>query len=283
MAGAPAAAGAQVEAGAAAEVSVGEAASAGLAEAVLAVAERAEAGKKRMTFDKDLNQLVERLTRACGDNLVSVVLHGSAASDDFHPEFSDVNTLAVVNELGLSAMQAISSVVVWWTGLKYPPPLFFTSRELHAVADVYAIEMLDIKARHRILHGKDVVQNLEVPMALHRVQLEHEIRTKLLLLRQHYMGSAKDEARIRHLMLDSVSSFLALFRHTLIAMGEAPPHHKRDVAARIAARLGFDPLPLEQLLQVREHTLRAEELNVDQVFTGYVRAIEQVAQAVDAL
>jgi hypothetical protein len=236
-----------------------------------------------MSLEKHLNELVQRLTGACGGNLVALVLHGSAASDDFHPEFSDVNTLAVLNELSLSAMQAISPVVAWWTGLKYPSPLFFTEQELQALADVYAIEMLDIKSRHRILQGKDVFQNLEVPMALHRVQLEHEIRTKLLLLRQHYIGFAKDEARIRHLMLDSVSNFLALFRHALIAMGEEPPHHKRDVATRIAARLGFDPLPLQQLLQVRERKLRAEQLNVEQVFTGYLRTIEQVAQAVDAL
>lgn len=236
-----------------------------------------------MTLDQHLNELVQRLIGACRDNLVSVVLHGSAASDDFHPEFSDVNTMAVVNELTPSAMQAISPVVGWWTGLKYPAPLFFTARELHDMADVYAIEMLDIRSRHRILHGKDVFQNLEVPMNLHRVQLEHEIRTKLLLLRQHFIAVAKDETRIRHLMLDSVSNFLALFRHTLIAMGEAPPHHKKDVAERIAARLGFDPLPLQQLLQVREQKLRVEELKVEQVFTGYLRAIEQVAQAVDSL
>src|SRR6185312_10317080 len=109
-----------------------------------------------MTLDQHLKELVQRLTGACGDNLVSVVLHGSAASDDFHPEFSDVNILGVLNDLSLSAMQAISPVVAWWTGLNYPAPLFFTHQELLATADVYAIEMLDINSRHRILHGKDV-------------------------------------------------------------------------------------------------------------------------------
>src|SRR6185437_15811706 len=79
-------------------------------------------------------------------------------------------------------------VLAWWTGLSYPAPLFFTQSELQAVADVFPIEMFDIKHRHRILHGADPFQDLDVPMALHRVQLEHEIRTKLLLLRQHYLS-----------------------------------------------------------------------------------------------
>lgn len=236
-----------------------------------------------MKLEEHLNGLVQRLGSAAGQNLVSVVLHGSAAADDFQPEFSDVNVLAVVSELSVSAMQPLAPVLAWWAGLGYPAPLFFTASELQAVADVFPIEMFDIKHRHRILHGKDPFQDLEVPMALHRVQLEHEIRTKLLLLRQHYLSIAGEDAKVRHLMLDSVSNFLALFRHTLIAMGETPPHHKSEVAQRIAARLSFDPFPLQQLLDVRHHKSKPESLDVNKVFAGYLRAIEAVVEAVDKL
>jgi hypothetical protein len=236
-----------------------------------------------MKLDEQLNELIHRLSSAAGPNLVSVVLHGSAAADDFQPEFSDVNVLGVVNELSVPAMQSLAPVLSWWTGLGHPAPLLFTSSELQAVADVFPIEMFDIKHRHRILHGTDPFQDLDVPMALHRVQLEHEIRTKLLLLRQHYLSIAGDDVRLRHLMLDSVSNFLALFRHTLIAMGETPPHHKAEVAQRIAAKLGFDPRPLQQLLDVRERKLKAETLDANKVFAGYLRAIEAVVEAVDKL
>jgi hypothetical protein len=55
------------------------------------------------------------------------------------------------------------------------------------------------------------------------------------------------------------------------------------VAQRIAAKLGFDPQPLQQLLDVRQHKLKAETLNVNKVFAGYLRAIEAVVEAVDKL
>lgn len=236
-----------------------------------------------MKLEEHLKELVQRLSSAAGQNLVSVVLHGSAAADDFQPEFSDVNVLGVVRELSVPAMQSLAPVLGWWNGLGYPAPLFFTASELQAVADVFPIEMFDIKQRHRILHSTDPFQDLEVPMALHRVQLEHEVRTKLLLLRQHYLSVAGDSAKVRHLMLDSVSNFLALFRHTLIAMGETPPHHKTEVAQRIASRLSFDPLPLQRLLDVRHHKARVESLDVNQIFAGYLRAIEAVVEAVDKL
>ena len=47
-----------------------------------------------------LQDLVSRLQEACGENLVSVVLYGSAAREDFHEQYSDVNLLAVFKDLG---------------------------------------------------------------------------------------------------------------------------------------------------------------------------------------
>jgi hypothetical protein len=236
-----------------------------------------------MAQAEHLRQLVRQLTDAAGDNLLSVVLHGSAVAGDFHPQFSDLNVLCVMNELSSAAMRSLGAVLRWWTDLKYPAPLFFTRAELQAAADVFPIEMLDIKERRTVLHGEDPFQQLEISMALHRIQLEHELRTKLLLLRQHYMNVSDDPARVRHLLLDSVSNFLALFRHVLIAMGETAPQSKIEAARLLSVRQGFDPAPLEQLLHVRERKLKAEDLDPNPVFEGYLLAIEKVIQGVDSL
>lgn len=236
-----------------------------------------------MAHDETLNELVQRLTSAAGDNLLSVVLHGSAARNEFQPQFSDLNVLCVAADLSPAAMRLLSPVLKWWSGLKYPAPLFLTRTELQSASDVFPIEMLDIKERRQILYGEDFFQQLSVSMALHSIQLEHELRTKLLLLRQHYMSASGEPARVRHLLLDSVSNFLALFRHALIAMGETPPREKIEIARRVGAREGFDPAPFEQLLQARLGKLKPEELAPDQIFGGYLAGIEKVIQAVDAL
>ena len=82
---------------------------------------------------------------------------------------------------------------------------------------------------------------MNVPMDRHRVQLEHELRTKLLTLRQSYVQAAGDDKRVRRLMLDSISAFSTLFRHTIIAMGEQPAHHKADNIKKLAEKIKFDP------------------------------------------
>ena len=61
--------------------------------------------------ESKLQELVTRLQQACGENLVSVVLYGSAAREDFHEQFSDVNVLVVLQHLQASSFAAISTVL----------------------------------------------------------------------------------------------------------------------------------------------------------------------------
>lgn len=236
-----------------------------------------------MLEEKHLTHFANRLKDCGGANLVTVVLYGSAAAQEFHAEFSDVNMLCVVRELTPSHLKALSPAVVEWTRNGHPAPLIFPRNELERAADVFAIEMLDIKQHHRILHGEDIFQELRIPMDRHRIQLEHELRTKLLFLRQHYLLSSGDSRRVLNLMLDSVSNFITLFRHALITLGETPPHAKREIAERLAQCLRFEAKPFADLLQIRERKLKAESLEVEGTFAGFLQAIETVIQAVDAL
>ena len=120
-------------------------------------------------------------------------------------------------------------------------------------------------------------------MDLHRVQLEHNLRTKLLTLRQAYIQAAGDEKRVRRLMLDSVSNFGTLFRHTLIAMGEQPASTRAENIKKLAERIKFDPAIFLKLLQVRERSANETEIDTRAGFAKYLDGINAVVQAVDAL
>ncbi len=65
-------------------------------------------------------------------------------------------------------------------------------------------------------------------MQLHHVQLEYELREKLILLRQSALSAAGDAKRLWELLLRSLPAFTTLFRHTLIALGESVPESQRS-------------------------------------------------------
>src|SRR5271165_6777029 len=191
--------------------------------------------------DDKLQRLVDRLHYACGDNLVSVVLYGSAARDDFHEQYSDVNLLVVLRHMKADAFAPLTGVLEWWSGEeKQRPPVVMTLEELRESADVFAIEMLDIQSSHKVLHGEDALEGIEVPMNLHRVEVEHDLRTTLLRLRNHLLLTNDGDEELKLVMAKSVTSVVVLFRHALIALGENAPNGKAQVLEHAAEVFGFN-------------------------------------------
>lgn len=236
-----------------------------------------------MPEEKLIGDFVEKMRAAAADNLMSVILYGSAAQGEFHPEYSDLNLLCVVRETSFAALSTMASVVEWWRGKKHRPPLVLTPDELKTTADVFSIEFFDMKQRYRALWGEDVLKTLEVPMHLHRSQLEYELREKLFLLRQHVMLAAGKEAQLWDVLLQSLSSFTTLFRHVLVEMGKTERLHSLDAVRGLASRLNFDASPFVQLIEVRAQRADRKQMRAAVIATGYLSAIEKVAAAVDTM
>src|ERR1700733_11115528 len=236
-----------------------------------------------MSNELTTEKLVTRLREGAGANLESVILFGSSVAGDFHPEFSNVNLFCVVRDASFPALQSLAPAVKWWDAQKQPPPLFMTRQEIERSADVFTIELLDVKQHHRVLFGDDVFQNLSIPTNLHRAQVEYELRENLALLRQHALLASGNDSRMWEVLARSVSSFATLFRHALMVLGDPAPVSKREAVLALAQKIGFDASGILQVLDVRENKLDRKKLNVAGVFSRYLTALDQVTSAVDRM
>jgi hypothetical protein len=234
-----------------------------------------------MINEQDLTDLVTRLKNAAGSNLLSVLLYGSAATGEFHEGHSDLNILCIMQSLGRDDLGKLHDASAWWAKKGHPVPLFFTLNELQHSTDVFTIEWLDIKAAHRVLHGDDVMAALEIPMDLHRLHVERELRNNTLRLRQHFVRYPTDSRKILELMTSSISTFAALFRHALIALGEEPPASKRGAMERLGAVLGFDVTPFQTIFEVREGHKRERDVDVQATFEAYLDRVSKVTEEID--
>lgn len=230
-----------------------------------------------------LNQLLEKLTKALGDRIVSVVLYGSAASGDHHEGFSDLNVLCVLQQVTVRELEQSEPIFRWWREKRNPSPLLLSEHELATSTDCFAIEFHDIKAHHRILQGKDVISGLVVEDTFYRAQVEHDLRAKMLRLRQKASGALGDKDVLRHLLADSVSTFCVLFRHALILHGAEPTGKKRDVIGQTREKFAIDPQPFMQLLDLREERVKARDLEPVELLDSYLKQIDIVINAVDRL
>jgi hypothetical protein len=229
-----------------------------------------------------LTELVSRLKEAAGKNLESVVLYGSAARSDFHPGISDLNVLCTLVSIDLGELQLLSPVVRWWTHeMKEPAPVFFLTEELRRSTDVFAIESLDMKKSRRVLFGKDPVADLEIPMNLHRVELEHELRLLLLKLRQHVLHTGRNELEMTAVLKKTISGTKALLRHTLLAFGEEPPAAANELFARIEQLTGANAETFAAIYEQRES--RVWKKDPAMLYDGYMRALEKVVNTLDTM
>jgi len=233
-----------------------------------------------LSTEGKLTELVNRLKEVAGDNLESVVLYGSAARAEARRSYADLNVLCTLRSASVSELARVAPVVRWWCkDQREPAPLFFTAEELRQSADVFAIELLDMQKGHRVLFGRDVVADIAVPMNLHRIQVEHDLRTLMLKLRQHFLLATANEAELKAVMAKSISSALALLRHTLIAYSEEPPSAPREVFARIARLTGAEAAAFETLLELRESDKHVDD--IPRVYGRYLNALDKVTSALD--
>jgi len=232
-------------------------------------------------MEKLLAQLKDKLQAAAGGNLKALVLFGSAARGEYHERHSDLNVLCVLGRAGAEDLEALHEAAAWWEKKKFPAPRIFTLDELRASADIFAIELLDMKAHHKMIYGEDFFEGLSVPMQLHRLQVERELRTNWLKLRQGVLLAPQKDPVFMGLMDASVSTFITLFRHALIVLGETAPAGRREVVADIARLVGARPEAFLTILDVREGKRQAREVKARETLREYLDLVERATDEVD--
>jgi len=187
----------------------------------------------------------------------------------------------VVDRLGLTELKAMAKPTRAWVKEGNPPPLCFTLERLENSADVFPLELLDIKEQRRVLFGDDVVAGVEVSEANLRHELEYELKSKLIQLRVRYLlaeGAAKATAE---LLVNSLSTFLVLFRGAWRLFQQEPVTSKLEALRLLGAELDFPIQVFETVHELKTGIRAAKGLDTDELFQQYLSAIETVVDKVD--
>lgn len=232
---------------------------------------------------EELKELVDKLTHAYQDRLVSVVLYGSGASGNHDPNFSDLNVLCVLKQITPRELGEGEPILRWWRERGHPSPLLMTEEEVHNSADSFPIEFRDMQDHRNVLHGIDVIAHLHVDTKNYRIQVEHELRAKLFRLRQQGAQVLSDPAALLKLCVDSVSTFCTLGRHALLAGGIEVASGRRDVVHRLREKLGVPQSPFDVMLDLRENKDAVDTGDAVDLFAQYLEFVRRMVEYVDQM
>jgi predicted nucleotidyltransferase len=233
-------------------------------------------------MEDKLQELVDRLKVAQNERLRSVVLYGSAAAGEHNEHFSDINVLCVLTRVTPTELADSEPIFRWWRELGNPSPLLFSEDELRTSTDCFPVEFHDMQERYRILHGADVIKDLMIDRTFYRAQVEMELRSKLLRLRQKAAEVLTEKAPLLRLMIDSVPNFLVLARHALL-LSEQPSGWKKREIVRHLPDIGVDGTPFDTLLDLREQSKRAGDVDPAALFAAYLQQIQALVGHVDGI
>jgi hypothetical protein len=218
-----------------------------------------------------------------GDDLVSVVLYGSAARGEYREGVSDLNVLVLLRENGPASLRRATGLARRWAAEGNPPPLILAEEEWRRSADVFPIEYSDMRDAHRVLLGDDPFRGIEVHRGDLRRQCEREIKGKHIQLREHFLVSADDPAMLGQLLVKSFPTFLVLFRTVLRLGGDAVPRDPEETVRATAARVGFAPEPLLEICRARSERAELRPAADAPLVTAYLEAVERTSRHVDRL
>ena len=236
-------------------------------------------------MDTQFQAFIEDLRDTHGENLVSVIMYGSAAAGDFIPRESDYNLLVALERITPHELREAHACMREWRKLGHPVPVYFTVGELRHGADVFPIEFHFMEFARTVLYGKDVLAGLEISDKFLRHQTEYELRSKLIKLRRAYIKVSTSSHGLVQLMAGSMASFAAIFRAVLLLYGLQPPVTKREILALIVEHLKIDGNAFDRILNIREHNFDGtlDEVSANELFAEYMEQIELVIAAVDQI
>jgi hypothetical protein len=221
--------------------------------------------------------------RIFGDDLVSIILYGSATGPDYRAGKSDINFMILLSEKGMDRLEEAFEAVKKWQKRNVAIPLFLTESYVETSTDVFPIEYLNFQRKHVLVFGRDILEDLTFDPEFLRRQCEREIKGKLLLLRQAYLEASGRGKALRKVIRQSLGAFVAIFEVLLYLKGQDSPAEKRAIVRATAEAFDMDAGLFEKIFDIKEDKTKLDDTALRKLYRGYLREVGNLARLVDTL
>ncbi|MBA4424044.1 MAG: hypothetical protein C0390_13270 [Syntrophus sp. (in: bacteria)] len=228
-------------------------------------------------------EITEDYQQIFGVHLLSIVLYGSGAGEDYIPGKSDLNFLITLTDQGVERLDRALEMVARWRKRNVAIPLFMTRSDLQGSQDSYPIEFLNMKRHYIVVFGADVLAEFTFDQCHIRLQLERELRGKLLHLRSGYLATRGNTRKIRELITLSLTAFISLFSALLYLKNIEIPHGKREVITAAGQAFGIDASLFLKCEEIRRKTDRLSSIEVRAVFQSYMKEVSRLCDQIDRM
>lgn len=219
-----------------------------------------------------MEAFVERLKDEFKERLISVGLHNIGVTS-----FIQKNGIFIVLDRNEPDDLMLIKKIYTKFRKKYSTPLIGSEQFFRDAADVFCMEILELKENAEILYGKNIFSELEVKPENLRKQIEYELRSKLVVLKGAFVDLPLDRKVVDNIAYRSMYNFLLILRNLL----------------RLKGKLVNDPSLIEVFEETFGIELEAFKVLRDsgklpfekllEVFKRYLREVEELVEISDKI
>lgn len=210
-------------------------------------------------MDPRLSALARDLQRIFGARLHSLVAYGTPDDRD------GVHTLGLVERLAFEDLTACAPLVSGWQRAGLAVPLLLARDEFVRTLDVFPVEYGYIIATHTVISGNAPFAGMSIREADLRRACELQIKSHLIHLREGYLESGGQSARIGALMAASAPALRALARNL------------DRLAPGTAERAGMTPALVDEIAAAGDTTIA----DPSALLSRYIETVGRLWEEVD--
>jgi len=230
-----------------------------------------------MNVQEQLSKITEDILEHLKDELLSIILYGSAVRGEYVEKKSDINLLIIVDKNDLTPYKLLWNVIDKLNktriNLVIMSPKYITKS-----LDTFPLEFLDMLHFSQTLYGKPI-DNFVGHISKNSIRLacERELKVKLIALKSIYLRSKGKSKEIENVLFHSLTSL----RVILLGLNYLKKGLTQSGTVELSKDAEIDTGLIRKINELRKGDIKLKSDELLSTFEHYITEMELLANWLD--
>ncbi|QDT40153.1 hypothetical protein Pan241w_02060 [Gimesia alba] len=233
---------------------------------------------------KILHELRDVLTTTLANELTSVIVFGDfVKQQQFDSKHSKLNLMLVLNRIDCDLLDSIADAIAKFEKQVPLATMILTQDDLISSCDVFPVKFHNIKQYHTLLHGQDVISDLDISDEHLRLRCEQELKNIMIRLRTIYLHRRHKPEQLLQTLLETANSFLNNVNACLLVKTGIVPEEDSDVLDEFGDEFQIDVAVIRKILEFRRLQQMPSSEELKKIYSGFMSLIHETTHLVDQM
>ncbi len=213
-----------------------------------------------------------------------IMLYGSAVGKNFIAGKSDVNLLLIYDQVNFNLLKVLKRIFKKFIKSLKTNPVVIDINYIKSSADVFPMEFLEWKEKNLIIWGKNPFEELQISNENLRLEIEENLKGKLLRLIQSYFELEDNSIKLRLFLEKTINNFIVVFKNIIRLKSQTPPENELSIIELLSKEIDIELPNSKMIIDMKKNPkLKKSKEEIESIFEGYINEIQKVAEYVDRM